>query len=213
MVHQRRWTIAESLFQIDKLARSSSASYSKDVSGEGVQQALLKLLEGTVVSVPDKEGAAGGRSRKGPAKETHLVDTTNILFILAGAFVGLDKIVAARMSKGNSIGFTAQLNKADSPQANLTPRLKLEAEQKKQKELLAQVEPADLFRYGFIQESVSFFPFVPSFCVAHPSTLQIHRSITCYRDAQSVVGKRSSASIDRTEKRSRQAVRTALQEF
>ncbi|KAM0790244.1 hypothetical protein ACM66B_005552 [Microbotryomycetes sp. NB124-2] len=141
--------------EVDKLARSVSASHSKDVSGEGVQQALLKILEGTIVSVPDKDGQASRKTR-GPPKESHLVDTTNILFILSGAFVGLDKIVSRRLDKG-SIGFTARLSvtsQLDENDAVATSRT--------MSDMLNNVEPSDLQQFGFIPEFLGRVPVVAS---------------------------------------------------
>ncbi|KAK4049831.1 ATP-binding protein [Microbotryomycetes sp. JL201] len=142
--------------EVDKLARSVSASHSKDVSGEGVQQALLKILEGTIVSVPDKDGQASRKTRA-PPKEAHLVDTTNILFILSGAFVGLDKIVARRLEKG-SIGFTARLSSSielDASGAASSPEGTMS-------DMLNNVEPSDLQRFGFIPEFLGRVPVVAS---------------------------------------------------
>lgn len=176
--------------EVDKIARKSSSTTesSRDVGGEGVQQALLRMMEGSVVTVQGKPSsleppAPTARGRGSPAAaqqrpDTYHIDTSNVLFILSGAFVGLDTVVKRRVSKG-SIGFTATLapKEEDSDSKGFLPFFT--SNRRSSENLLEMIEPADLVKYGFIPEFISRLPTLTT--LSPLSTQDLRRILTDVR--------------------------------
>ncbi|CAD6451964.1 80f29f51-afcc-4875-9908-89c38a2c381d [Sclerotinia trifoliorum] len=149
--------------EIDKLAKPAVMTHGRDVSGEGVQQGLLKMIEGTNVTINAKSDKnafnssrgidRGGRETSPPSKsEQYTIDTSNILFVFAGAFIGLEKIISQRLSTGSSIGFNSSLSSLFSAEPTKEP----------EKDILAHTTPTDLQNYGLIPELLGRIPITTS---------------------------------------------------